>query len=147
MPPDVGPVVPGVMSPGVLLPVVVVPGSALVVPPRGAIELVPGLFRDGNAPNGLYAGDPGFPGNAPGLCAPTAPGPSRPGFVWGNGVIGDGGGSIVAASKSGNFITSSHARYDGHLAYKIGLHVIQSGAYLLSRKELILSISPACRSK
>ena len=35
------------------MPVVVVPGSALVVPPRGAIELVLGLFTDGNAPNGL----------------------------------------------------------------------------------------------
>lgn len=57
--PTAGPVVPGVMSPGVLMPVVVVPGSAVVVPPRGAKELVPELFREGNAPNGLYVGDPG----------------------------------------------------------------------------------------
>ena len=41
------------------MPVVVVPGSAVVVPPRGAKELVPELFREGNAPNGLYVGDPG----------------------------------------------------------------------------------------
>src|SRR5690242_10290835 len=94
MPPDVGPVVPGVMSPGVLMPVVVVPGSAPVVPPSGAMELVPGLFGDGNAPNGLYVGDPGVPGSAPRLCAPNAPGPSRPGLVGGSGVIGEGGGSM-----------------------------------------------------
>jgi len=64
--PPVGPVVPGVISPGVLMPVVVVPGGE-VVPPSGAKELVPGLFREGNAPNGLYVGDPGVPGNAPRL--------------------------------------------------------------------------------
>jgi hypothetical protein len=91
--PPVGPVVPGVISPGVLMPVVVVPGAAVVVPPRGAKVLVPGLFRDGNAPNGLYVGDPGVPGNAPGLCAPKALGPSKPGLVWGSGVIAEGGGS------------------------------------------------------
>jgi hypothetical protein len=64
--PPVGPVVPGVISPGVLMPVVVVPGCE-VVPFRGAKVLVPGLLRDGNAPNGLYVGDPGVPGNAPRL--------------------------------------------------------------------------------
>jgi hypothetical protein len=79
--PPVGPVVPGVISPGVLMPVVVVPGAAVVVPPRGAKVLVPGLFRDGNAPNGLYVGDPGVPGKAPRLCAPKVLGASRPGFV------------------------------------------------------------------
>jgi hypothetical protein len=73
-------VVPEVISPGVLVPVVVVPGCE-VVPPRGGKELVPGVFRDGNAPNGLYVGDPGVPGKAPRLCAPKVLGASRPGFV------------------------------------------------------------------
>jgi hypothetical protein len=30
-----------------------------------------------------------------------------------------------------NLSIAAHARYDGHFAYKTGLHVIQSGAYLL----------------
>jgi hypothetical protein len=30
-----------------------------------------------------------------------------------------------------NLSVAAHARYDGHFAYKTGLHVIQSGAYLI----------------